>query len=130
MKAITITIGGKTLYLTYTGEAMFGLREKYGEPTEMLEKMSGDTKESFDITCDVIATLAEQGELVRRYYGHTPQDIVSFETIKLLTQPKDIFTFKLIIPRVVTLGFSKEIIGDNDDEVDLGLLELNQKKTI
>ena len=36
MKAVKITLAGRTQYLAYTGEAMFQLQEKFGTAAELL----------------------------------------------------------------------------------------------
>lgn len=35
MKAVKITLAGRTQYLAYTGEAMFQLQEKFGTAAEL-----------------------------------------------------------------------------------------------
>ena len=129
MKVISIDIGGKKQHLMYNGEAMFELRDKFGTVSELLEKLKEDTRESFNIACEAVAIMAEQGELARRYVGHTPEDFLTADVIKQVIQPLEIVDLKMIIPRVITLGFNREINKENEDEIDLGLEELNQKKT-
>jgi len=131
MKAIIKKIGGKTYYLTYTGEALFTITEKYETIEKVMELVTPETREAFKILCDVISILATQGELARRYYGYDPGEILEAETLeKTMLQPYDIFDLKGAIPRTVTLGYTTEIEPDADDEIDLSLIELNQKKTV
>lgn len=129
MKAVKLTISGKILYLAFTGEALFTIRDNYGGASALLEAIGPDTKESFQTLCAATALLAEQGELARREIGYDSQEIISAETIERTVMPSDIIELKEAIPRAISLGFGREIEPENN-EVDLGLAELNQKKTI
>ena len=129
MKAVKVSVGRQEYYLAFNGEAMFAIRDKYGDAETLMEKMKPDTRESFEIVCDVIALLSEQGELVRRYYGYERADIIKAEEIRQLAQPADIIGLKMAIPRAIALGYGRDIEPEKDDEIDLGLVELNQKKT-
>lgn len=128
MKAVKIQIAEKELYLMYTGEAMFQLREKFGSTEKLFEATTQDTKEGFAALCEAVAILAEQGELVRRHLGYTPQKTLTVVDLRRIVMPTDIIALKTALPRVVALGYGREIEPEND-EVDLGLAELNQKKT-
>jgi len=129
MKAIIYKIGNKTLYLAYNGEAMFAIEELHGGIKELPEKLNNKDRESFKSTCEVAALLAEQGELVRRYYGHEPQDIIAADDLRSIIQPSQIAEMTDAIFRSIALGYGSEIDRGKDDEIDLVLMELNQKKT-
>lgn len=128
MKAVKITLGGRERYLTFTGEAMFRFRDDFGGATTLLESMKEDTREGFSIACSAAAILAEQGELSRRFLGYDPEPIIDAETIANTTAPSGIAALKLAIPAAISLGYGREVEPENN-EVDLGLAELNQKKT-
>ena len=129
MKAVKIDLAGRTRYLAFTGEAMFQIRDKFGGTTKLLEDMKADTREGFSIACEAAAILAEQGELVRRQFGYDSEPILDAATISATAAPSEIVALKLSIPAAISLGYGREIEPEND-EVDLGLVELNgQKKT-
>ena len=129
MKAVKITLAGRERYLAFTGEAMFQIEEKFGGASKLLEAMRGNTREAFSATCEAAAILAEQGELARRHLGYDRSPIIDAETVAATTAPSGIAALKLSIPAAIELGYGREIVEDND-EVDLGLAELNaQKKT-
>lgn len=129
MKAVKIALAGRTRYLAFTGEAMFQMRDKFGGTTKLLEDMKADTREGFSIACGAAAILAEQGELVRRHFGYDPEPILDAETIAATAAPSEIVALKLSIPAAISLGYGREVEPEND-EIDLGLAELNgQKKT-
>ncbi len=128
MKAIKITLAGREVTLAFTGEAMFTLREKFGEVTNAVAAYAPDTKEAMDAAVEVAAILAEQGELARRAFGYAPGEIVSAATIKATLSPSEIYAVKSAITSAIELGFGREVA--NEEEVDLGLVELQaQKKT-
>lgn len=128
MKAVKITMAGRELLLMYTGEAMFRLQEEFGDVNELMAAIAPNTREGFDALCAACAVLAEQGELARRYLGYIPGHILSAEEIRHLMMPKDVVAFKQALPQAVSLGYDREIEPQNN-EIDLGLAELDQKKT-
>lgn len=129
MKAVKITLAGRERYLAYTVEAMFQIQEQFGAPTELIEATQNDGREGCAAACRAAAILAEQGELARRSLGYDPEPMISEADILANLTPGDIAALKLAIPSAMTLGFGREVEPEND-EVDLGLAELNaQKKT-
>lgn len=129
MKTVIVQIGGKDRYLTFTGAAMFEVRDKFGSAEALLEAVEPNTREGFSTLCSAVAVLAEQGELLRRRLGYEPEEILDAATVELLTAPSDIINLKLALPRAISLGYGREIASENSDEADLGLAELGQKKT-
>lgn len=127
MKAVKLNLVDRERYLCFTVEAMFQLQELYGGSSELLELVQKNTREGFAAACQAAAVLAEQGELVRRSLGYDPEPMVSAEAIAATTAPVDIAKLKLAIPAAISLGYGREVKPEND-EVDLGLAELNEQK--
>lgn len=128
MKATIFTLAGREVTLAFTGEAMFTIREKYGEVTNAVSAYAQDTREAMETAVEVAAILAEQGELARRAFGYDPREIVSAATIKATIAPSEIYALKSAITTAIELGFGREV--ENEEEVDLNLAELQaQKKT-
>ena len=65
MKVVKIELLGAPCYLSFTGEAMFQIREKFGGVKELLERVQPDTREGAAALCEAVAILAEQAELGR-----------------------------------------------------------------
>lgn len=129
MKAVKINLAGRERYLAFTGEAMFQIQEKFGGTSELIEKMKGETREAFSATYDAAAILAEQGELARRHLGYDKAPMIAAEQIAATTTPGEIIKITLAVSSAIALGYGREIKEEND-EIDLGLAELNaQKKT-
>ena len=127
MKAVKLTLAGRERYLCMTVEAMFQIQEIFGGSAELMELVQEHTREGFAAACKAAAILAEQGELVRRSLGYDPEPMVSEEAIAATTAPGDIVALKLAIPRVISLGYGREVEPEND-EIDLSLAELNEQK--
>ena len=113
MKAIKITLAGREVTLAFTGEAMFTIREKYGEVANAVSAYAPDTREAMDAAVEVAAILAEQGELARRAFGYDPREIVSAATIKATITPSEIYALKSAITTAIEL-----VLGGVVDKVE------------
>ena len=61
--------------------------------------------------------------------GRNLSVIIEAATIRATITPSEIAALKLAIPAAMELGYGREVVEEND-EIDLGLAELNaQKKT-
>lgn len=129
MKAVKITLAGTEHYLMFDGEAMFAIRDEYGGSQLLLEAMEQDTREGFSTACAAAAILAERGELIRRRLGYEPGNIPERDDFALYIKPSEIVKVKNAVITAITLGYGREIEAPGGDEHDLGLEELNQKKT-
>ncbi len=121
---VETTLGGVTCRLMYNGTALFAVRDIVGD--NLIDTLTLDTAQGYDDLCRIVAVLAEQGELVRRYEGYDKGPMLSADDVRLLTRPADIPDLKRAVLSAVMLGYGREI--NPDKEVDLGLREL-QKKT-
>lgn len=99
MKAVKITLAGRTQYLAYTGEAMFQLQEKFGTAAELLGAIGKNTRDGLSVACEAAAILAEQGELARRHLGYDKGPIIEAATIRATITPSEIAALKLCDPR-------------------------------
>lgn len=128
MKAVKITLAGRTQYLAYTGEAMFQLQEKFGTAAELLGAIGKNTRDGLSVACEAAAILAEQGELARRHLGYDKGPI-----IEAGHDPGHYYTERdrgpqaRRSPPAMELGYGREVVEEND-EIDLGLAELNAQK--
>lgn len=113
--------------MVFTATAMFEAEEVFGGSNEMLSAISAGGKKGFDALCKAAAVLAEQGELVRRYMGHEPRPIMEQQDIRAVMTPADVGDLTQRVINAVTLGYKRDV--ENHEDVDLGLIELEQKKT-
>lgn len=126
MKITEITLAGQTYYLYFNGVAMFALQDIYGD-NNVLELLSSTDAKGFDALCKVTAILAEQGELMRRYQGHDKGKMPTENDIRTLVMPIDIIKLKYAAMEAMLAGYGREIKNE-DEEIDVGLLELQKKK--
>lgn len=127
MKTIPYELNGHTFYLCLNGQALFDAYDKFGYEGFLTKHIEGKDKKSFENTCWLLAKLAEQGELVRRWQGLDRGPIVPVEYFRAHLRPLDVAGAKDAIREAITLGFSRE--EERERLVrDLGLEEL-QKKT-
>ena len=129
MKWLEFKAAGETWYLCLNGAALIDAYEHFGEEKPLLDHIAGTGKRAYEATCWLLAKLAEQGELVRRYQGYDPGKFPSEMRFKTLLAPRDIPLAKTALRQAVAMGFRME--QKADEFVDLGLQELEaaQKKT-
>lgn len=127
MSPVIFSCAGVTYHLLLNGAALFDIYEKFGTKGFVLDHIKGNGKKSFGPTCWILAKLAEQGELMRRYQGYDKGPIPTEETFLLNLSPLEVPLAKDAIARAVQEGFRREE-SPQKTEVDKGLLEL-QKKT-
>ena len=117
---------GRTFHLCMNGAALFDCYEKFGAEGFVTDPIKGNDKAAFENTCWMLAKFSEQGELCRRYLQHDRGFMGSEDWFRKMLKPLDVVAAKRAIEEAVRLGFSRE--HDEEDEIDLGLVEL-QKKT-
>ena len=127
MRAVRIELAGRERYLCFTVEAMFRIEEEFGGTKNLTEFIADNSREGLSALCTAAAILAEQGELCRRSMGYEPEPLCSAEDIAATMAPTDLARLKLAVVSAITLGYGREIKPEND-EVDLGLAELNEQK--
>jgi len=127
MKAEQITLNGKNYYLVFNGVAKFAIDELCGEQL-IWDLILPGTSEAHSYLCKAVSILAEQGELVRRYYGYDHGEMLAAEEALLFIKPDDISSLKLALNKAIARGYGREI-EDDEKEVDLVLQEI-QKKTV
>ena len=127
MKAVKINLAGRERHLCFTVEAMFQIEERFGGAQELTDTMEANSRTGFEAVCGAAAILAEQGELCRRSMGYEPEPLCSAEDIAVTMVPTELARLKLAVVSAITLGYGREIRPEND-EVDLGLSELNEQK--
>lgn len=126
MRVLKVKIGGQTYRLCLNGAALFDIYDKYGTKGFITDPMKGNTRKAFAATCWFFAKLAEQGELVRRHQGYDKQPIQLPEYFQTFFTPADVLTARQAVSQAVQLGFARDV-EDQDEEVDLGLQELEKK---
>ena len=127
MKAMEYKLDCETSYLVFNGFAMFEFDEQVGGAGRLMESVQTINKKSFELLCQATALLAEQGELTRRALGYEKQLIPTLEKIRAVATPMDVVGMRAAVMQAIMAGYGREI--ESDEDVDLVLLELRQKKT-
>ena len=127
MTPLPFTWRGQELHLLLNGAALFDIFDRFGANAEIPELIAGSSRKSLENTCWILAKLAEQGELARRFLGFERETPPMEQELLTLMTPMEIPLARLAITRAVRLGFYMRH-QDPEEYVDLGLREL-QKKT-
>ena len=127
MKTIEFKLNGNTYHLVMNAAALFDCYDKFGDKGELLDRIIGTSRESFDATVWMLVKLCQQGELLRRYQGEDPGPMLTVEEAAKTMSPLDLTSARGAIREAFFSGFDREI-EDEEEEIDLGLVEL-QKKT-
>lgn len=125
-KCITVEVAGKTCHLIYNNQAMFDLQELFPDKKDFQEAIAGDTKEHYEATIKVFLLMAEQGELVRGYYGYPAEKVPSEEHLTKTADQGDWIKMKNAIYSAVVLGIQHHV--DPIEEIDVDLLEFQKEK--
>lgn len=127
MKTVEFELNGRTHHLILNGAALFDAYDKFGDKGDLLDHMTGTSRESFDNTVWMLVKLAQQGEAVRRWEGEEPQPMLTVEEAARTLRPVDTVRARTAIRQAYRLGFAREET-DEEREIDLYLAEF-QKKT-
>ena len=127
MKTVEFELAGRTYHLLLNGAALFDAYDRFGDKGDLLDRIAGTARDSFDNTVWLLVKLCQQGEAWRRHNGEDPQPMLSADAALLLLGPMDVIRARAAIRAAYALGFERENPSE-EEEIDLGLLEL-QKKT-
>lgn len=127
MKTVEFKLDGQAYHLILNGAALFDAYDRYGNKGDLLERIGGTSRESFDDTVWLLVKLAQQGEAVRRLQGEEPKPMLTAERAAKILSPVDVVRAREAIRAAFAAGFEREV-PDEEEEIDLGLAEL-QKKT-
>lgn len=127
MKTVEFKLDGKTYHLLLNAAALFDCYDHFGDKGSLLDHITGTTAEAFDNTCWMLVKLAQQGEIFRRFQGLDKQPMLTVDQAQALLSPLDLIAARAAIREAYAFGFERKVKGE-EDEVDLGLVEL-QKKT-
>ena len=127
MKTVEFQLDGQVYHLILNGAALFDAYDEFGTKGDLLDLVTGTSRESFDHTCWMLVKLAQQGEAVRRFQGEEPSPMLTPMQAQRMLTPVDVVRARAAIRAAVAIGFEREA-PDEEEEIDLGLAEL-QKKT-
>lgn len=123
---VPAVIDGKDRLLNYSVEVMFRVVEKYGGVNQALDAIEKDTREAFEHLRWLAVELANDGELCRRMQGLEAHELLKAEEITTRMAPYDYVLLKGKVVEAIYAGYHRET--ESEEEVDLGLAEINEKK--
>ena len=126
MKRFDYTFEGQTYSLCLNAAALFAIYDKYGADVSVTDPIKTIDNKGFEALCFYLHKLAEQGEIVRRWEGHTPAKIPTQAMFAAKLTPADIPAAKASVQEAIRLGFERE--QDKRESIDLGLAELRKKE--
>lgn len=127
-RQVSVTVGGKNYSLLYSVAVLLDMTEKYGNISNALDILnSEDKRESAEAVFWFARKMAEAGELAKRYAGHTPQKIPAEQELGMVISPFEYVELQNAVVSAIGLGYMRDV--ENKDEIDLGLMELEEKKT-
>jgi len=127
VKTVSFFHAGTEFHLCLNASALFDCYDRFGGDGGLLDSIRGADRESFENLCWMLAKLAEQGELVRRWQGLDRGPVPAERFFLDTLGPMELPAAKAAVSRAVALGFGREA-EEAPERVDLGLAAL-QKKT-
>lgn len=118
-------IKGKFRPLNFSINVMFDAADKFGSMSKAFSIIDKENREGAEAICWFLVQMANDAELVRRQEGQDHGDMLSDSDV-VIDNPAIYRVYKSAVLKAIEIGYTCEI--ENDNEVDLGLQELNQKK--
>lgn len=127
MKPVKFELNGQIYSLLLTGAALFDAYDRFGDKGDLMDHLTGTSRESFDNTVWMLVNLAKHGEAYRRYMGEDAVPMLSVEQAVQTMGPRDVIVARAAIREALSTAFARTERSE-EEEIDEGLLEL-QKKT-
>ncbi|OUP49667.1 hypothetical protein B5F17_14310 [Butyricicoccus pullicaecorum] len=124
MRSVTTEWQGKTYHLLYNGRAMFAARDALGDQ-DIIAALTQPGAAGMQATVQAFCILAEQGELVRRMDGHARGSIPDADDVAARIMPDELIELQQAVVNAVMRGYHRD---QPEEEIDLGLAELQKKK--
>lgn len=119
-------VGGKFRPLNFSMDVMFDAAEKYGSISHLLEILDKETRESVEAVSWLLLRMANDAELVRRAEGYDHSPMLTEDDVKI-KKPVYYQIYKAAVIEAIDIAYTREV-EDPKQEIDLGLMELNEKK--
>lgn len=126
-KYIMAYFAGALRPLHYSIDVMFDVNEKYGGASEALEMMMKDDRDGFAATRYLAVIMANDAELCRRADGCDHHRMLEENDISTRMSPVEYLALKQAISNAIEYGYKREL-EDENEEIDLGLIELQKKE--
>lgn len=118
-RTATITIGGEEYDLVLTTRATKQIAGRYGGLENLGDKLM--KSENFELVISeivwLIALLANQSILIHNLrHADEKQDLLTEDTVELLTTPADLASYKEAITEALYKGTKRNIVSEDDSK--------------
>lgn len=122
-------INGTERNLNYSVAVMFDMTDKFGNIRAALETIAEESKEGFDALRWFAVAMANDGELCRRELGYDPRPMMEESDLSMRTMsPLEYASLQGAVVEAINRGYLREVTDGEEQEIDLGLEELQAKK--
>lgn len=129
-RMVAATICGVKRYLNFSVAVMFDAMDEFGSVNKLLELVQKESVDGFKAVAWVLVRMANDGELVRRAQGYDKQPLMKESDISMRMHPLEFAEMQKAAADAIVAGYKREHVrGENGEEVDLVLEEIEQKKT-
>lgn len=125
-KCVTTEVAGMICHLIYNNQAMFEIKEAFRDQEDPLDTLSGDGRENYEATVRVFLILAQQGNLVRGYYGYPQVRVPDQDTVSRIADVGDWLKMKNAIYAAIVLGTEHHV--EPSEDIDVTLMEFQNEK--
>ena len=129
-KMVLAEINGRQYPLHYSVDVMFEALDRFKDINTALDVISGDGIAAFEATQWLAVKLANDGELCRREAGYEPVAMLQASDITTRMTPIAFAALKSAVVDAILVGYGREVSDETGQERDLGLEELEAKKTM
>lgn len=116
---------GKDYYLLFNVPVLLAIEDEYGPA--YVDTLNVKTEEGIRLMLRLVSLMSEQGELARREIGLDAREIKPLSESLTLLQPAQRTELFNACITAHNIGNLREL-ADEDEEVDLGLIELQKKR--
>ena len=121
-----VTVGGHKRLLFLTERVVFDAAEKYGSIQDWGQIIGPDTAEASAALKWMLVQMVNNGELERRRRGYEEWSMISESDLPENMTVRQYQAMRRKVMAEITASFSTEV--EEDEDIDLGLAELNEKK--
>lgn len=125
-RIVKIVWNGEPIFLNYSMEVLFSVGDKFGNIANALEAVEKNTAEGLEAVQWLACQMANDGELYRREMGYDKGRMYTEQDFSGRMHPQEFAELRDAVVEAIAKGYKREL--QDEDEVDLGLAELNRKK--
>lgn len=127
-RMLKTTVNFKTVCLCYTISVLFDVVEKFGSVQLALDMLQSDGRDAYDAVQWFALRLSQEGAICRKEMGYESPEVLTETDVTPRMPPVEFSQLREAVVEAVSLGYRRELSEGENQERDLGLEELNEKK--